>query len=295
MAAAIAPVIINVEEHVIAHPIHSELEDISHESPPWYYYLLSYFLGLILIPLTIFGSWTTLQPNEEGIITLYGRYRKRITQPGIYFYCMFGNTIDRVSTALVTSTITREKVLDSDGAPLLVSAVVTFHIEDSVKAAFQVNSIYGFIQSQSLTVLKHVAAKYPYDEPAASGSHRHAPPPSLRHDTGDVIKNELCSQLQRRVSVAGISVKRFELVDLSFAPEVSKMMLARQEAQAMLAARKIVVEGAVGIVQETLSQLRNKAPAKTLDKAAVSRLACNVVTVIVGRSISEHTLTTNLN
>ena len=72
------------------------------------------------------------------------------------------------------------------------------------------------------------------------------------------------------------------------------MMLARQEAQATLAARKIIVEGAVGIVHETLAQLRVKSPQKRMDNLAVSRLACNIVTVIVGRSISEHTLTTNL-
>jgi len=284
-------VVVTVGSSENPHPIDNELYNIEHELPPWYYNLLSYFLGLIFFPITFFGGWLTLQPNEEGIVTLYGRYRTRLIEPGIYFFCPFGNVIQKVNTALCACQITKEKVLDSDGAPLLVSAIVTYHIEDSVKATFQVHAINNFIMSQSLTALKHVAALYPYD--AESSSSMKAPPPSLRHDSGDIIKNELCSQLQRRVAVAGISVKRFELVDLSFAPEVAKIMLARQEAQATLAARQIIVEGAVGIVQETLIQLRHKTPDKRLNKEELSKLACNIVTVIVGRSISEHTMVTS--
>jgi len=288
---ASSPVVVTINSSENTHPIDSELYNIEHEIPPWYYYLLSYSLGLVFLPITFFGGWLTLQPNEEGIVTLYGRFRTRLTEPGIYFFCLFGNKIERVNTALCACTITKEKVLDSDGAPLLVSAIVTYHIEDSVKATFQVHAINSFIMRQALTALKHVAALYPYD--VESSSSIKAPPPSLRHDGSNIIKNELCNQLQRRVAVAGVSVKRFELVDLSFAPEVAKIMLARQEAQATLAARKIIVEGAVGIVKETLTQLRTKAPEKKLNKEELSKLACNIVTVIVGRSISEHTMVTS--
>jgi len=291
-----SPIQINPENNSNpVHPYEQLFNDDSSPlniSPAWYYYLLSYTFGLIFFPITILGSWNTVNVNEEIIITLYGRYRCCISAPGLYFFCMWGNSIHRVNTALVTCNINNEKILDSNGAPLLVSAIVTYHIDDPIKATFQVHNSYYFIQSQAMSSLKRVSARYPYDDPGTS--HSSEPPPSLRHDSGDVIKGSLCKELQRRVTIAGVSIKRFELVDMRYAPEIAKAMLARQEAMASLAARKIVVEGAVGLVRDSLSELERKAPNKKgLDPKSAARLACNIVTVLVGRSISDHVMTTS--
>jgi len=183
-------------------------------------------------------------------------------------------------------------VLDCDGTPIVASANVLYKIDNPVKAIFQVKDVETFVEKQSLVVLKLVASSYPYIQPAVASS-RKPKLPSLTRDTRHVISQELCRQLLKRVGIAGVAVTSFTLSVSSFAPEMARLLLLKQEAQATLAAREVIVEGAIGIVHETVLRLHSSK--NTMNPKDISQLVCKILTMIVSRACSQHTLTTNIS
>merc|ERR1712070_1208403 len=176
--------------------------------------------------------------------------------------------------------IAKQKVADLDGNPVIVSGVVSYRIVNSKRAALDVTNATQYVHIQAQTILKQVVSRYPY-ESAADGR------PSLKTETSD-IGRQLKSLLQQRALVAGVEIITFELADLSYAPEIAQMMLVRQQAKAMVDARKTIVKGAVGIVSEALEELRTNG--LTLEKDEVSKLTTNLLTVICGESGATPTI-----
>ncbi|MDB5384572.1 MAG: hypothetical protein JWM11_218 [Planctomycetaceae bacterium] len=229
-------------------------------------------LGLVIWLLSLLLSMVIVHPQEEKVIIYWGRFQELLTKPGLYFRTIWGRQIRTVSIKRQTLELPRTTVADGNGNPIVIAAVVTYRNVDSKKVALDIEDAHGFVKTQAMAVLKQVASKYPYE---ASSGH------SLKAEA-QTIGAEMVTLLQSKVDACGTEVLAFELSDLSYAPEIAQSMLVRQQAQALVGARKIIVEGAVEIVYEAIQQLQAKGLG--LEHAEQSRLVSNLLTVICGES-----------
>ena len=149
----------------------------------------------------------------------------------------------------------RIKVNDASGNPIEIAAVVVWRVTNTAKAVFDVEDYEQFVIVQSETALRHLANQYPYDDYTQDAV-------SLRGNA-DEIRDDLQAELQSRLQVAGIEVLETRLTHLAYAPEIAEVMLRRQQAEAILAARRTMVAGAVGLVQMALAQLAEVRPRRT--------------------------------
>ncbi|MGI6066549.1 MAG: SPFH domain-containing protein, partial [Bacillota bacterium] len=164
------------------------------------------------------------------------------------------------------------KVNDVEGNPVEIAAVVVFKVVDSAKAVFDVDDYEKFVEIQSETALRHVATRYPYDSFEEGGY-------SLRGNA-DEVAAELARELQERLSVAGVEVLEARLTHLAYATEIASAMLQRQQATAILAARQIIVEGAVGMAQMAIAKL-DKEGVVELDEERKVAMINNLMVAIV--------------
>jgi regulator of protease activity HflC (stomatin/prohibitin superfamily) len=233
---------------------------------------LSLILGLIFLPITVLLSWVVVHPQEEKVILVWGRFHRLFKKNGLYWVNLFGRKVISVSTKRQTLDLPRTVVADGNGNPIMIAAVVTYQYADSLKVALEIENAHEFVKTQAMAVLKQVASKYPYE--SAEG---HCP-----KSEAQAIGQEMVAALQGKVDPAGTEVLAFELSDLSYAPEIAQAMLVRQQAQALVDARKIVVEGATEIVNDAINQLKEKG--LDLPRAARASLVSNLLTVICGES-----------
>jgi regulator of protease activity HflC (stomatin/prohibitin superfamily) len=222
--------------------------------------------------------------KEEQVLLVFGKYHDTIRSPGMHWVNPIGLEKRLVSTKRqnmdvggVTNPI---KVADGDGNPVIVSGVVGYRIINSKAAALEVENARSFVHTQAQTILKQVVSRYPYE--ATDGS------ASLKSETYE-IGIELCRALQEKSTVAGVLIESFELADLSYAPEIAQVMLVRQQAKAMVDARGVVVEGAVGIVRGAVEQLAEAGI--PLDEKETSKLVTNLLTVICGDQGAQPVIT----
>lgn len=229
-------------------------------------------IGGFVALVTALASLVIVHPQEEKVIIYWGRFSELLNEPGLYVRNIWGRQVHTVSVKRQTLDLARTTVADGNGNPIIIAAVVTYRYVDSKKVALDIEDAHGFVKTQAMAVLKQVASKYPYE--SADGH-------SLKAEA-QAIGGEMVALLQTKVDAAGTEVLAFELSDLSYAPEIAQSMLVRQQAQALVDARKIVVEGAVEIVYEAIKQL----DAKGLGLAEVerSRLVSNLLTVICGEA-----------
>jgi regulator of protease activity HflC (stomatin/prohibitin superfamily) len=196
-----------------------------------------------------FGGLVVVQPNEALVLILFGRYIGTVSESG--FWCRNPLTKRRtVSLRVRNFQSERLKVNDAAGSPIEVAAVVVWRVADTAKAVFDVDDYQQFVSVQSETALRDLAGRYPYDEPAA-------PAPeslSLRGNT-DEVNRALQQELQSRLDIAGIEVVEAGLTHLAYAPEVAALMLRRQAAEAVIAARRTMVMGVAGLVQSAVGEL----------------------------------------
>jgi len=235
--------------------------------------LLTLILSVLLFPITLLGSWLVVHPQEEAVVLGWGKLSKIVKTPGISWVNVWGRKLIKISTKQQAIEVHRTVVADGNGNPIVVAGVVTFRFTDSKKAALDVQDAPSFVKTQAMAVLKQVASRYPYE----SATHQM----SLKSETGAIAK-EMRDLLQSKVEIAGAEVAFFELSDLSYAPEIAGAMLVRQQAQALVDARKVIVDGAVQIVHhavELLAQSGHKLPS-----GEEARLVSNLLTVICGES-----------
>ena len=170
----------------------------------------------------------------------------------------------------------RLKVNDVSGNPVEIAAVVVYRVIDAAKAVFDVDSYLEFVEIQSETALRHVAAKYPYDNFEEEGV-------SLRK-SADVVAQELQNELEERLIVAGVEIMEARLTHLAYATEIASAMLQRQQAAAILAARKIVVDGAVGMAQMAIAQLEKDNTVELDDERKMAMINNLLVTIVADRA-----------
>jgi len=250
-------------------------------------FILSTLLFLITLPLLlfpIFGSFLIVEPQEELLVLFWGSLNQVYRKPGIYWYLLFGRNLIKISTKTKTFDVKKTTVVDGNGNPIIISAVVTYRVVDTTRAAFAVDNVHDYLSVQALAILKKVASKYPYE---SKDGH------SLHGEQNSVAK-EMVSLLQVKADICGSKIISFELCDLQYAPEIAQGMLVRQQAQALLSARKTIVEGAVGIVSGAVLKLAENGV--QLNDREQMRLTSNLLAVICSDarvmptfSISEQT------
>ena len=201
---------------------------------------------IIFPPILLFGFFV-VNPREEMVVLRFGKYVGTIRHEGIRWTHPVGRSLKRIPTRDLTLHIETATVVERNGNPILISAVVVYRVEDTRRAALDVDNFNRFIEDQAGAVIKRVSSQFPYESHDKSE-------PCLKSESDEVSKAYKIA-LQEAVDPAGIRVLSVRLNDLTYAPEIAQAMLMRQQAQAMIDARKMIVEGAVTIVQEAVSRL----------------------------------------
>jgi len=201
-----------------------------------------------LIFLSLLGkSMFIVNPNEAHVLVYWGRVRRTVDAPGFNFAFPFGLSRRVVSTKLSTFTTAITTVVEKHGSPIQVSAVCVYRVVDAAKALIDVQGYQYFVATQASTVLKAVCSHYPYEAESKDEA-------CLKKESKEII-DALTQQLQAQVSNGGVQIILVRLNDLTYAPEIAQSMLLRQQAQAMVDARRTLVEGAVATVKDGLDRL----------------------------------------
>lgn len=217
-------------------------------------------------------------PERRHVVQLYfGRYYETITEPGFYMRFACGLQRREVSTRLTTFEMQNTKILDSAGSPVVISGIVAYEVSDARRAAVDVSDPDKFVRDTAPAILKRVVSHFPYesDDPAV---------PSLRSETAAVALR-MRDELQRRVMVAGVRIDSFSINELSYAPEIAQAMLRRQQAQALIDARKTIVKGAKEIATDAISDI-----ADDLAVEQKATLVGNLLLVLIGEKEVTPTL-----
>ncbi len=222
-----------------------------------------------LLPLT---SLMAIAPGEARVVQLLGRYLGTVRADGLRWVIPFTQR-RRISTRIRNHETDVAKVNDVDGNPIEMAAVVVWQVEDTAKAVFEVDDFVEFVAIQTETAVRHIAGNYPYDS--------HDDDQLSLRDNADEITGKLSAEIAARVSSAGVRVIESRITRLSYAPEIAQAMLRRQQAGAIVAARKQIVEGAVGMVEAALHRL-DAADVVDLDDERKATMVSNLLVVLCG-------------
>jgi regulator of protease activity HflC (stomatin/prohibitin superfamily) len=235
--------------------------------------LNDYLIGVLLLVVAVLlaTSVTIVQPNQAQVVTFFGKYIGTIRESGIWLTVPLSFR-KQISLRVRNFDSSKLKVNDVDGNPIEIAAVVVFRVIDSAKSLFDVDNYEQFVTIQSEAALRHVASKYPYDTFGDEGY-------SLRGNAEEVAR-ELTRELQDRLSVAGVEVLEARLTHLAYSTEIASAMLQRQQANAIIAARQRIVEGAVGMVQLAIAQIEKDGIIK-LDEERKAAMINNLMVAIV--------------
>jgi len=212
----------------------------------------------VVLTIFIFKGFLTLKPQEAIVYTIFGKYYGSIKEPGFYWVNPLANKVGITQSAgILSNTISlkvrtldsgAQKINDELGNPIQVGIIVTWQVIDTAKALFGVDNYSNFLASQSDTALRSIIRLYPYDAPSDSDVH------SLRGDSEE-ISEKLKVEIQNNVAFAGIKILKAKISHLAYAPEIAAAMLQRQQANAVLDAKKAIVDGSVDMVTMALDKL----------------------------------------
>ncbi len=222
-------------------------------------------LGLLLL-----CGLYSLQPNEGMAILLFGDYRGTDRKTGLRWVLPWYSR-KKISLRVRNLTSDKLKVNDKRGNPIEIAANVVWRVEDSAQALFDVDDYQAFVNIQVDTGLRDLASHYAYD-------HGEEHELTLRADAEEVAA-KLREELAGRVKVAGVVVDEARLAHLAYAPEIASAMLKRQQAEAVLAARRLIVKGAVGMVETALLDLGEREVVE-LDEDRKAAMVSNLLVVL---------------
>jgi regulator of protease activity HflC (stomatin/prohibitin superfamily) len=243
---------------------------------------------LIIISCIFYGGFKILKPNEAYVLTCFGKYVGTLKEDGFWwtnpFYVGFNPEsplVKKISTKVRSHKNEKQKVNDELGNPIEIGANVFWRITDLTKAVFNVENYRQFLSMQSDAILRSVARAHPYDDADNAGSDEM----TLR-GSSQAVADELKAQLQEKVIVAGLEITEVRITDLAYAPEIAAAMLQRQQAAAIIAARQKIVEGAVGMVEMALSQLKEREVIE-LDTERKAQMVSNLLVVLCGNKDTQ--------
>ncbi|HEY7468280.1 MAG TPA: SPFH domain-containing protein [Acidimicrobiia bacterium] len=236
----------------------------------------SLWLGVVALLLggIVASGFVINPPNIAKVVTFFGRYLGTVRRNGLVWTVPL-TVRERISLRIQNFDSETLKVNDANGNPVEVAAVIVWRVVDTAQAAFDVEDYEGFVRIQTETAVRHMAAEYPYDA-YQEGQH------SLRANA-DEVTHSLHEELQQQLTLAGVEVLRTQLRRLAYAPEIAADMLRRQQAEAVVAARQRIVEGAVGMVDHALEMLSSQGIV-VLDEERKAAMVSNLLVVLC----SEH-------
>ena len=230
-------------------------------------------LSAAAVGLLLVCGLYSLQPNEGMAIMLFGSYRGTDRKTGLRWVLPWYSR-KKISLRVRNLTSDKLKVNDRRGSPIEIAANVVWRVQDSAQALFDVDDYQAFVNIQVDTALRDIASHYAYDH----GDETDVPELTLRADAEDVA-GWLREELVGRVSVAGVAIDEARLAHLAYAPEIAGAMLKRQQAEAVLSARRLIVKGAVGMVESALADL-NQRGVVDLDEDRKAAMVSNLLVVL---------------
>jgi regulator of protease activity HflC (stomatin/prohibitin superfamily) len=267
--------------------------------------------GLIVVALLVsaLGVFSltghfSLQPNEARVLILFGQYRGTVRDSGFHwalpFYSRYRGRVpgkgrssvgiagqqwwpSKLSLRANNFNSPTLKVNDKRGNPVEIAAVVVWRVHDTAMAVFDVEDYASYVEVQSESALRSIASRFAYD-------HGHESEPTLR-GSADEVAQELAHELQQRLAKAGVQVDEARLTHLAYAAEIASIMLRRQQAEAIISARQIIVQNAVGMVHMALAELERNNTVK-LDDERKAAMVSNLLVVLCGNSDASPVINT---
>ena len=237
---------------------------------------------VVIVWATLLCGFFTLQPNMAAVLTLFGKYVGTAKTNGFNWANPFF-VKSRVSLRARNLNTEKIKVNDSRGNPVEIAVVIVWRVVDTAQAAFDVDEFVHYVTVQSESAVRHLASAYPYDTTEDGQT-------SLRGSM-DEVSQALTKELQERVGKAGVRIDEARLSHLAYAPEIASAMLQRQQAEAIVAARTIIVDGAVGMVEMALERLERHAIVK-LDDEKKAVMVSNLLVVLCGDKAAQPVVNT---
>ena len=239
--------------------------------------IFRFVCAVLLLIASIFSliGHFTLQPNQARVLVLFGAYHGSVRRSGFHWANPFYSNGMRVSLRAHNFNTDKLKVNDRRGNPIEIAAVVVWRVEDTAQATFDVEDYEGYVDVQSESAVRHLAGSYAYDKGEEDET-------TLRSGAEEV-SGALKAELQERLEKAGVVVEEARLTHLAYAPEIAQAMLRRQQAEAIIAARKKIVHGAVSMVEMALHELAAKRVVK-LDEERKASMVSNLLVVLCAES-----------
>lgn len=223
-----------------------------------------------------------MQPNQARVLILFGDYRGTVKRDGFHWTNPFMRK-ELVSLRLRNLEGDRLKVNDKRGSPIEIAAVVVWRVQETAQAVFDVDNFEHYVKVQSESAVRHLASAYAYD-------HGEENEITLRSGVEEV-SHALQRELQERLGKAGVIVEEARITHLAYAPEIAQAMLRRQQAEAVIAARKKIVHGAVSMVEMALRELADK-QVLSLDDERKASMVSNLLVVLCGEAEAQPVINT---
>jgi len=243
-------------------------------------------VGAVLATIVVLVCWAGLfmvHPNEAKVLQLFGKYVGTCRDPGLRWANPFYSKAS-VSTRVRNFESSKLKVNDANGSPIEIAAVVVWKVFDTAEALFEVDDYVDFVQIQSESALRNLGTTYPYEP------HDDTDGIALRSHPQDIAQ-ALREEIQERLAQAGVTVIEARITHLAYAPEIANAMLRRQQASAIIAARKQIVHGAVGMVELALDEL-DKNDVVELDEERKAAMVSNLLVVLCSDESAQPVLNT---
>lgn len=236
-------------------------------------------LTLLVAFVLLLPGLIIVNPNDSKVLTLFGKYIGTVKKDGFFWVNPF--TVKKtVSLKAYNLNGQQIKVNDKIGNPIEIAAVIVWQIEDTAKALFAVENYIQYVNIQSEAAVRHLANAFPYD------NFEDETATITLKDGADTVSELLEKELNVRMERAGIVILEARISHLSYAPEIASAMLQRQQASALISARKLIVEGAVGMVEMALDKLSEKGIVE-LDEERKAAMVSNLLVVLCGeRNVS---------
>jgi hypothetical protein len=228
------------------------------------------------------GGLTPISPGEARVVQLFGGYMGTVRGSGLRWVNPLARR-RKVSTRIRNHETALAKVNDADGNPIEIAAVVVWQVQDTARALYEVDDFVAFVGFQTETAVRLIATTHPYDTHGDG-------PPSLR-DNAEAITTELSAEIAARVAPAGVKVIESRITRLAYAPEIAQAMLRRQQAGAVVAARRRIVEGAVGMVELALERLEQQDIVE-LDDERKAAMVSNLLVVLCSEQGTQPVINT---
>lgn len=240
--------------------------------------------SVVILVILVFclAGFYMVQPNQAKVMTLFGAYAGSDTTTGLRWTIPF-YVRKSISLRIRNFESSRLKVNDQSGSPIEIAAVVVWSVSDTAEALFEVDDYESFVNIQSEAALRNMATAYPYDQNDSEVV-------ALRSHSAQ-IASTLQQEIQNRLSKAGVIVHEARISHLAYAPEIANAMLQRQQAGAIIAARTLIVDGAVGMVEMALARLTENGVIE-LDEERKASMVSNLLVVLCGDKNTQPVINT---